>query len=265
MSKIKSLIKKIEVFEKLAVYSDQASFLKKISQTSPSQALDAFGRITAQVRTIVEHFRFAAVRTYSQPLNGFISSFEQYLTSGMDANNAQAAYNLISKAEQQLAADGRFKTLLQQIRPSVEQMHADLFRLGEARQQAMQDMGPAKELTPIDVYDLPGGTGRPRQVNIKDLPNVPKKANLPDGLQASLNQLGYPVPLVQDNVLGPETQKALDWFKGKKGWHTSSGAPLYTAIMSASKAERLNSPVNDLADAVKQQEQQARFPSPIKT
>lgn len=245
MSKVNSLVKKAEVFEKLALYGDKSSFLKKISQRTPDAGagLDALGKITSLGRSILELFKGAFIQNKSPYLQSKISNLELFLDTGLNAKTARALRDYLVKTEKEIASDPDYANLFKQLDKYVVEIDQLLTTVESAYQQSLQDAGEVKTLTPNDLPSVPKTD--------KKYPAIPKET------QVQLNGLGSPVKLVEDGILGPDTQKALKWFKDTFKY-PFSGNSLYAGIANEYKEKRLNETLPDLDDANKKQQELAK-------
>jgi len=117
--------------------------------------------------------------------------------------------------------------------------------------QEMSKMPPTEPLMTPDP--------RPAVLSPQVKPQAKPRVKIPEGIQAALNRLGYPIPLQQDNILGQETQKALNWFSDTYKI-PFTGPAIYANIMSEANKKRLNPTLPDLDPAAKQQADLATHP-----
>ncbi len=249
MSNNKRLIKNIEVFEKLAVYSDSMSFLRKISQQTDAGApIEYLNRIEAGGRSALALLLQIKSATNSVVASRAINQLHPLLTGQTNSLTQDASHQLMTvllSVEKQLATDPTTMPYVRRFSDIVVQMQ-QYYKINNYTASETR-VGPPEQT-----------------VNVHDLPNAPAvkpkhKTMVPEGLQAALNYLGYPDPLQPDNILGQQTANALDWFKDTYKY-PSTGPALYGAVMSEYKKKRLNPTTPDLADAARQQEMNARNP-----
>ena len=89
-----------------------------------------------------------------------------------------------------------------------------LYHLASAFEKMAQELKRA----PVEMSELPS------QEQLRgELPSYPK---IDPYIQFSLNNLGYQPALAVDGKLGPQTEKALDWFRGPRGIPMNTPLPL---------------------------------------
>lgn len=231
MSKFDTLIQQVEKFESLAT-SQKPSILQrlaeldKLAQRSPEagDALESYARVESGLRSILEHLKFAAARTNSTQLNNTIARFESVLSKGLNIHSANAVYGLLVQLERTYGTDPEFQNLGRQISPFVRQMGKEIETINYVSQEA---------LPPAQAPSVSQPTA-PVKPEVTSYPPIDKS------IQAYLNRLGSPFKIKEDGKLGPETRKALDWFKRDRGMTpTTPDRLVFTQIMNEySKANK---------------------------
>lgn len=244
MSKLNTLVQKTTVFEKLALYGDKHSFIQKISQRTPDAgaSLEALSKITALGRSVLELLKASFLQNKSPYLQSKISNLELFLENGLSAKSAKALHDYLLKTEKEMAPDPDYSKIVQQIDKHVMEMEQELKTVNYALQQSVQDAGVPKTVTPNDLPNAPE--------QAKQYPPIPKE------IQVYLNGLGSPIKLKDDGILGPDTQKALQWFKDTFKY-PFSGQALYAGIANEFKDKKMNPTMPDLDDAARKQQELA--------
>lgn len=241
MKELKSLLKKVEVFEKLALYGDRRSFLKSIAQMDPSaintnensnQVIQAINDLNNSIQSWIKN---SAERQSDLP-GGMIAGLPQGMRTPAevmrkatisDSNVSSDMFNIDTYSKIYLAARNLAAV-------------ANLGDMGDNAKKAwMTNVFPkasnvislvGKEIQKIKQYQsensFPETPNEPSQVADNTAPNnlsAPNKASypsIPRDVQEQLSRIvsvdGIGLPLKRnDGLLGPETKAALDNFRQK--------------------------------------------------
>lgn len=199
MKKYDSLLKRVEQFERLAVYGDRTTFLQAIAADTygfiPRNLLtpDLKSKINGLISTLSAHNQ--------NPLANKLTDFlrvRSSLDTALDTVDANALADVISQASSALPGDMNEPSKVSALELS----------------QTVRQLVPQRKLTTWEDMKT-----KPDPVIELDSPAATKGyASIPKETQDQLNQILLPyekiaVPLKVDGVLGPATQKALDAFK----------------------------------------------------
>jgi hypothetical protein len=217
-----SLEKKIEAFYRVAVYGDRGSFLKSLAQRAePDDAIKALNKVTTLGYQALQLILDDKTSKFEPSIMGIVDSLKQTIGKSQDAQgrinppNAEDVFDLVNKAAGFFGRNPNkaelFKKLNQisiQIQNNLNVIHSAQNEFGlPENNQLVQEQVIDSSITP---NNLPNA--KPAQSMQKIDPQV----------QVSLNELGYTPALKVDGLLGPETEKALNWFKKTKGYSNLS-------------------------------------------
>lgn len=216
MKKIDSLLKKAELYEKLAIYSDRKLFLKSLAQ---ARALnnDMRSRLSSLIADL-----YALTGNRTKNLQDNLQSFyDGTKTDWLD----------LSQTIREAAALIPTSTNGPQ--------HDRALELA----QMVQNLTPATEAGP----DLVGGSSRDYssspQSNINDYskPATQTYNPIPKDVQKMLSEIstakGWGLPLKIDGTIGPDTQRALNSFKLENNLTTATNPELFENIKQNYKTE----------------------------
>jgi hypothetical protein len=251
MSKLANLITRVDVFEKIATLGSVKAVLKKMSQRTPDEgtAVDSYNKMEAGGRSVIQALQELQQRTNSPSVLQHMRRLQRSMPESgkLDINSAKVLHDTVKDIEMALAQEDykKFEPAIREIGSIYRQMDQHYKTINWVASQASTDLP-----TPA--------AGQPT-ITPQDLPNAPvkQKVMVPEGVQKALAYLGYTGTLRQDNILGPETKNALNWFKDTYKI-PFNGPTLYKEIMNEYNRERLNPKTPNLDDAAKQREEAAK-------
>jgi hypothetical protein len=217
MSKFESLLKKIEVFEKLAIHGDRKSFLKSLAQ-APG--------LNPKAKAIVE--QMLAI------VNGKIT--DEAITAPLrNIYFNKLDVRAIEKACQQALLD---PSLLPDEKLKLQDLSRRLGYIG-----ATDATSP--EAAPAVSYDPEAGMSfEADKLTAKKPANV--YAAIPKNIQSKINEIitspmygsrftgMFPGGIAVDGMLGPQTRKAIDAIKAKMNLTGKNDSELFQQINSIS-------------------------------
>ncbi len=250
MSKLAKLITRVDVFEKIATLGSVKAALNKISQRTPDEgtAVDSYNKMEAGGRSVIQALQELHQRTNKPTVLQHMRRLERAMPESgkLDINSAKVLHDAVKDIEMALAQED-YKTFESAIR-----------EIGSIYRQMDQHYKTINWVVSQSTTNLSAPAAEEKTIAPQDLSRAPAKAKtmVPEGLQGALTYLGAGA-LTKDNVLGPETQAALNWFKDTYKI-PFNGPTLYKEIMNEYNRKRLNPEVPDLDDAAKRQEEAAK-------
>lgn len=206
MKKVDALVKKVEYFEKLAVYSDRSSFLKKIAQDLD---YDSGKYIIRQISDLLSGVNVDSVllRMIQEAL--IYNNFDK----------AKLGNAVIQTASRMTSLTG---SEMSEVDRNVVN---ELMRLG--KQLASN---PESTSNKFSIYDEPETPSSSKQVAQVYYPRIDKEEQRALSKITTIKGIGTGLPLKIDGLLGPETRKSLDAFKKMFGIKSDSQALAYATV-----------------------------------
>jgi len=220
MSKNKKLIQNVDVFYKLALYSDRSSFLKSLAQTLPvafphDQLSALLNEISTRLASVSRAWQNAdrASTTEANSLLDYSKAFSRFAMpsyfsdkKSLDAAThdikrwASIVESILAKAPAEISSE---VNPLREALSKLEQNIAGFYRNHAGLAYSGEPTGESAPATSTNTE--------------KAKPAVSKFPSIPREIQEMLNKIlvpaGLAVPFKVDGSLGPDTQKAIDVFR----------------------------------------------------